>query len=186
MKKKKVISTAHKAEVRLVRFLYCDNGCTIRGKLAHINDLAARMQSGIGLTVAMQAMNMLDQLQPVEGLGPVGEIRLVPDIGSYTRLPYAPHSASMMANMVTLDREPWGACARNFLERMIERARQAKKNETPVFATIPGAANRVRAQVAVGDERFRHKCAERMASRQLIYRSASETLYLRCPGCFFI
>ena len=33
---------------------------------------------GIGLTVAMQAMNSLDQLQPVEGMGPVGEIRLVP------------------------------------------------------------------------------------------------------------
>ncbi|MCX6049777.1 MAG: glutamine synthetase, partial [Chloroflexi bacterium] len=55
MKKKKVISKAQKANVRLIRFLYCDNGCTIRGKLAHVDDLAARMESGIGLTVAMQA-----------------------------------------------------------------------------------------------------------------------------------
>lgn len=33
----------------------------------------------MGLAVAMQAMNMLDQLTPVEGLGTVGEIRLKPD-----------------------------------------------------------------------------------------------------------
>jgi len=112
-------------DVRFVRFLYCDTSGIIRGKSVHIDKLIERTRGGIGLTVAMPAMNMLDQLQPVEGLGPVGEIRLVPDIDSYTRLPYAPHSAAMMANMVTLDREPWGACARNFLERMIERARQA-------------------------------------------------------------
>ncbi|CAN5762254.1 glutamine synthetase family protein [soil metagenome] len=128
MKKKKVISKAHKADVRLIRFLYCDNGCTIRGKLAHINDLAARMESGIGLTVAMQAMNMLDQLQPVEGMGPVGEIRLVPDPDSFVILPYAPHSAAMMCDMITLERQPWGACPRSFLKRMIHLA--AEQNLT--------------------------------------------------------
>jgi glutamine synthetase len=112
-------------DVRFVRFLFCDTSGIIRGKSVHIDKLIDRVRGGIGLTVAIPAMNMLDQLQAVEGLGPVGEIRLVPDVHSYTRLPYAPNSAAMMANMVTLDREPWGACARGFLERMIERARQA-------------------------------------------------------------
>ncbi|MBS0223452.1 MAG: glutamine synthetase [Proteobacteria bacterium] len=111
--------------VRFVRFLYCDPGGIIRGKAVHIDKLVERIRGGIGLTVAMPAMNMLDQLQPVEGLGPVGEIRLVPDLESYASLPYAPNSAAMMANMVTLGREPWGACPRGFLERMIARARQA-------------------------------------------------------------
>jgi glutamine synthetase len=109
--------------VRFVRFLYCDPSGIIRGKAVHIDKLVERMRGGIGLTVAMPAMNMLDQLQPVEGLGPVGEIRLVPDPDSYALLPYAANSAAMMANMVTLGREPWGACARHFLQRMIERAR---------------------------------------------------------------
>jgi glutamine synthetase len=111
--------------VRFVRFLYCDPSGIIRGKAVHVDKLIERARGGIGLTVAMPAMNMLDQLQPVEGLGPVGEIRLVPDLDSYTVLPYAPGSAAMMANMVTLGREPWEACARHFLERMIARARQA-------------------------------------------------------------
>jgi glutamine synthetase len=70
----------------------------------------------------MMAMNMLDQLQPVEGMGPVGEVRLMPDPDSFVILPYAPHSAAMMCDLLTLDRQPWGACPRSFLKRMIARA----------------------------------------------------------------
>ena len=137
-----VITAAHAADVRLIRFLYCDNGCTIRGKLAHIDNLAAKMAGGIGLTVAMQAMNMLDQLQPVENMGPVGEIRLVPDPVSFVVLPYAPHSAAMMCDMLTLDRQPWAACPRSFLKRMIARAAEhgftiqaSLENEFSLFRT---------------------------------------------------
>ena len=79
MNKEQVLNACIQAGVRLIRFLYVDNGGTIRGKLVPIDRLSGRMDSGQGLTVAMQAMNMLDQLQPVEGMGPVGEIRLVPD-----------------------------------------------------------------------------------------------------------
>ena len=72
MSKDQVLADCREADVRLVRFLYCDNGCTIRGKLVPVERLAGRMDSGQGLTVAMQAMNMLDQLQPVEGYGTRG------------------------------------------------------------------------------------------------------------------
>ena len=122
MNKDQVITSCQSADVRLVRFLYCDNGCTIRGKLVPIDRLPGRMDSGQGLTVAMQAMNMLDQLQAVEGMGPVGEIRLVPDPESFVILPYAPHSAAMMCDMITLDRQPWAACPRSFLKRMLAQA----------------------------------------------------------------
>lgn len=122
MNREQVVTAAHAAEVRLIRFLYCDNGGVIRGKLAHRDSLAKRMQTGIGLTVAMQAFNMLDQLQPIEGMGPVGEVRLVPDPDSFRVLPYAPNGAAMMCDMLSLDREPWGACPRGFLRRMITRA----------------------------------------------------------------
>jgi glutamine synthetase len=140
--KEQVVTAANAAGVRLIRFLYCDNGCTIRGKLAHIDSLASRMETGIGVTVAMQAMNMLDQLQSVEGMGPVGEFRLVPDPESFVILPYAPNSAAMMCDMLTLDRRPWGACPRSFLKRMIARAagqglmiQAALENEFSLFRT---------------------------------------------------
>src|SRR5262245_55053197 len=117
-----IVQHAEDAGVRLIRFLYCDNGGTIRGKATARSGLGGRLRDGIGLTVAMMAMNSLDQLQPVEGMGPVGEIRLVPDPESFAVLPYAPHSAAMSCDMLTRDRTPWGACTRSFLKRMRERA----------------------------------------------------------------
>ena len=116
-----VIGKVKDSGISLVRFLYCDNGGTIRGKITHSSSLASRMDSGSGLPVAMQAMNALDQLQPVEGMGPVGEIRLMPDPNTFRLLPYAPRSGAMMADMLTLDAQPWGACPRSFLKRMIAR-----------------------------------------------------------------
>ena len=117
-----IVQQADAAGVRLVRFLYCDNGATIRGKTTALSGLGGRMTDGIGLTVAMMAMNSLDQLQPVDGMGPVGEIRLIPDPESFAILPYAPHSAAMSCDMLMGDRTPWGACPRSFLKRMRERA----------------------------------------------------------------
>jgi glutamine synthetase len=120
-----VLRAADAADVSLVRFLYCDNGGIIRGKSSHRAGLPERLRSGIGLTVAMQAMNALDQLQPVEGMGPVGEIRLVPDLDSFTVLPYAARQALAFVDMQALDGTPWGACPRGFLRRASADARAA-------------------------------------------------------------
>ncbi len=120
-----VTETARKAGIRLVRFLYTDNGGITRGKMTHIDGLRERMEDGIGLTVAMQAMNMLDQLAPVEGMGPVGEIRLVPDPETFAVLPYAPYSAAMTVDMCNQDGSPWEACPRSFLKRQIEACAEA-------------------------------------------------------------
>ena len=113
------VAACKEAGVRLVRFLYCDNGGIVRAKAAHVERLADRMRSGIGLTVAMQAMSSLDQLQPVDGMGPVGEVRLVPDPSTFRVLPYAPRSAAMLVDHVRLDGEPYEADPRAFLKRMV-------------------------------------------------------------------
>src|SRR5579871_4104495 len=97
------VEQAEDANLALVRFLWCDNGGAVRGKMTSLRGLAARMESGIGLTVAMQAMNMLDHLQPVDGLGPVGEVRLVPDPASFVTLPYAPRQGAMLCDLMDLD-----------------------------------------------------------------------------------
>ena len=63
-----VLGRTSQEEIRLVRFLYADHGGIIRGKAAGTTRLRERMASGIGHTVAMMAMSMLDQLQPVAGM----------------------------------------------------------------------------------------------------------------------
>jgi len=108
--------------IQLVRFLYCGNDGVIRGKACHTQFLDSYLTSGIGLTVAMQSFNMLDQLVPEGAFGPVGEIRLMPGPETFAVLPYAPKSARLLCDLVTLEGEPWGACPRSFLKRTIERA----------------------------------------------------------------
>jgi glutamine synthetase len=117
-----VLRQVQEAGVRQVRFLYCDNAGIIRGKAAGRHALAGCLSSGIGLMTAMQAMNSLDQLQPVEGLGPVGEVRLLPDPRTFRILPYVPHTAALFCDMLTLDGTPWEVCPRTFLRRQVARA----------------------------------------------------------------
>jgi len=119
-----VLARCTTGKVQLVRFLYCGNDSVIRGKACHTRFLNSYIRSGIGLTMAMQSFNMLDQLVSEGSFGPVGEIRLVPDLETFAVLPYAPRSARLLCDMQTLDGEPWGACPRSFLKRMNERARR--------------------------------------------------------------
>ena len=120
----RVVAQAAQDELDLVRFLYVDHGGIVRGKATSRRTLESRLATGIGLTVAMQAMNMLDQLQPVPDLGPVGEIRLVPDPDTFVALPYAPGAGAMLSDMRRLDGEPWEACPRAFLKAAIADARR--------------------------------------------------------------
>jgi glutamine synthetase len=113
-----VVLLADEAGLRLVRFLWCGNDGTVRAKASTLRGLEGRIRSGIGLTVAMQAMNSLDQLQPVDGMGPVGEVRLVPDPETFRVLPYAPRTGAMVVDHVQLDGEPAPVCQRSFLKRM--------------------------------------------------------------------
>jgi glutamine synthetase len=109
---------ADEAGLRLVRFLWCGNDGTVRAKASARHGLEGRLESGIGLTVAMQAMSGLDQLQPVDGMGPVGEVRLVPDLDTFRVLPYAPHTGAVLTDHVGLDGEAAPVCQRSFLKRM--------------------------------------------------------------------
>jgi glutamine synthetase len=120
-----ILGECRSAKTQLVRFLYCGNDGVIRGKSCHTRFLDSYVESGIGLTVAMQSFNMLDQLVPEGSFGPVGEIRLAPDLDTFALLPYAPKSARLLCDMLALDGEPWGACPRSFLKRVIEGGREA-------------------------------------------------------------
>jgi glutamine synthetase len=113
------VAQAESAGISLVWFLYADHGGIIRGKSASAATLPARMVTGIGHTVAMMAMSMLDHLQPVDGMGPVGEVRIMPDPATFVRLPYAPGAAAMLADLVHPDGQPWDACARTYLKQAI-------------------------------------------------------------------
>jgi glutamine synthetase len=103
----------------LIRFLYCDNGNIVRGKTAIAAKLADFIQSGIGLTVAMQAFTPTERLAEGATVGPVGEIRLAPDPDTFVPLPYAPRQGALLCDMLTLSGEPWQLCPRSALKRVV-------------------------------------------------------------------
>ena len=119
-----VVKQAQAADLRLVRFLYCDNGGIIRGKATHASKLASRMREGIGQTLAMQAFTGVESLAAVEGMGPIGEFRLIPDPETFVILPYAPNTGTMMCDMIMTNHQPWEADPRSFLKRMVQRLAQ--------------------------------------------------------------
>src|SRR5215471_1649228 len=114
-----VAGRAQAEEISLAWFLYADHGGIIRGKSASAGSLPSRMVTGIGHTVAMMAMSMLDHLQPVEGMSPVGEVRIMPDPATFVALPYAPGAGAMAADLVQPDGGPWGGCARTYLRQAV-------------------------------------------------------------------
>jgi len=117
-----VVARAAADGVRLVRFLYCDPCGVIRGKNVHVDRLAGKLREGVGLTRAQNAVNMLEQLIYVEGMEPVGEVRVVPDSNTYTRLPWVPRTASVICDQLDHDGLDWGCCPRSFLKRVIGTA----------------------------------------------------------------
>jgi glutamine synthetase len=141
-----LLATVEDRGIRLVRFLWCGNDGTVRAKASSRHGLAGRLGAGIGLTVAMQAMNSLDHLQPVEGMGPVGEVRLVADLETFRILPYAPHTGAVLTDHMRLDGTPAPVCQRSFLKRMerglAERGlvlRAAFENEFSLATRVDGA-----------------------------------------------
>ncbi len=141
-----LVATADELGLRFVRFLWCGNDGTVRAKASARRGLDGRLRAGIGLTVAMQAMNGLDQLQPVPDMGPIGEVRLVPDPDTFRVLPYAPNSGAVVTDHLRLDGTPAAVCQRSFLKQMEARLaerglvlRAAFENEFSLATVIDGA-----------------------------------------------
>jgi glutamine synthetase len=120
-------------QIHFLRITWCDNAGVIRAKAIHAGVLSRHLQAGAGITPAQQALPvMADAVVPGAGLGPVGEVRLLPDWSTLTALPYAPGHARVLGDMV-LGGKPWPLCPRNFLERMIDEARSLGLEVQAVF-----------------------------------------------------
>ncbi len=117
-----VLELARREGVQLIRFEYCDVSGIARTKAIHIGQLEGKMLEGVSLTRAQSSINMLEQMIDIEGMEPVGEIRLVPDPSTFTVLPWTRASASMMCDQLGHDRLNWGACTRTYLKDVIARA----------------------------------------------------------------
>ncbi|MDJ0598380.1 MAG: glutamine synthetase family protein [Crocosphaera sp.] len=121
---KETLTSLDRARVKFVRVLWCDNANIIRAKAIHRKRLESYLTHGVGITAAQQALPvMFDAVVENSGLGPIGEIRLIPDVTTLTLLPYAKGHARMIGDMV-LSGDSWPNCPRYFLKRMITAAKE--------------------------------------------------------------
>lgn len=122
---KETLTSLDRARVKFVRLIWCDNANVIRGKAIHRKRLESYLTHGVGISAAQQGVPvMFDAVAGNSGLGPVGEIRLIPDVTTLTLLPYAKGHAKMIGDMV-LGQKYWSNCPRYFLRRMIDAAQKA-------------------------------------------------------------
>ena len=117
-----VVAAARLAEVKLVRFEYCDVSGVARTKAIHAGQLEHKLREGVNLTRAQMSINLLEEVVDITGMEPVGEIRLIPDPDTFTVLPWANSSASVLCDQWGHDRRDWGACPRSYLKSVIARA----------------------------------------------------------------
>ncbi len=65
---------------------------------------------------------MYDSVVAETGLGPVGEVRLMPDWSTLTILPFAEGHAQVLSDMVISETgNVWAHCPRGFLRRQIDQ-----------------------------------------------------------------
>ena len=110
------------AGIKFVRILWCDNANVIRAKAAHIDFLEEYIDNGVGITMAQMALPvMYDSVVSETGLGPVGEVRLMPDWSTLTLLPFAKGQAQVLSDMIISESGTvWEHCPRGFLRRQIK------------------------------------------------------------------
>ena len=106
-------------QLRIIRMLYCDPAGVIRGKTVHGSQWASKQHEGVGLTRAQNAVNLFEDLIPIEGMEPVGEVRIMPDIETFTELPWLDKTASVFCDLTEQDGSEWGGCTRTVLKRAI-------------------------------------------------------------------
>lgn len=104
--------------IRFLRIAWCDNANVIRAKAVHAGAASEVLEHGVGISRAQQGVYVTrDAFVPESGLGPVGEVRLVPDLETLSALPFAPGHARVMGDM-RVDGAPWPLCPREFVRRM--------------------------------------------------------------------
>jgi glutamine synthetase len=119
-----VLDACKNAGVDLIRFIYCDFSGVQRGKITSVDDLANRMSHGINLTRAQMAFTLLDTVVNIQGMEPVGELRMIPDPETFSVLPWLPSHASMTCDLVEPSGQRYQACTRTWLKEVVDRAAQ--------------------------------------------------------------
>jgi glutamine synthetase len=105
-----------------VRFVFVDHAGIPKCKAVYREGFEGRARAGVGLAKGVLALDPSGALHPESGLTPVGECRLVPDLSTFTALPFVAGQAMVCCDMTEPDAStPWEGCPRSALKRVLAR-----------------------------------------------------------------
>ena len=130
-----VVSYARSKGVDVVKFAFIGLDGVLRAKASYIDYLRENMETGIGLTMAMQSFTALDTLAPQPRFGPeADDVFLYPDPSTFSHIPHAPGVGRVICDLRLRDGGEWSFCTRTLLRRLTERWRDEKGMEFQVAA----------------------------------------------------
>jgi len=113
----------------LVALVCCDLGAIVRGRSLPAGELSAQLAGGVGWVPANHALTPLGPLAEPNPFGSTGDLRLLPDPDTRTRvgaLDSAPDGTPLellLCDIVEIDGQPWECCPRQFLRGALEDLR---------------------------------------------------------------
>jgi glutamine synthetase len=116
----------------LVALVCCDLGSIVRGRSVLADELDAHRASGVSWVPANLALTPLGPLAEPNPFGSIGDLRLVPDMPSRSRVEAEGDEGALelvLCDIVETDGQPWECCPRHFLRRALdelERELQAR------------------------------------------------------------
>ncbi len=104
----------------------CDLAAQVRGKAVPLADLKARMRKGVGYTPANICISAFGTIR-TSPFGTLGDTLLVPSASTEVdvRLEDGGRERFYLADIVTLDGDPWPYCPREFLRGALKRLENA-------------------------------------------------------------
>jgi glutamine synthetase len=111
------------AGVEVIALTYVDNGGITRVKAIPTAKLESAVASGIGMAPVFDVMLLDDSVTASSTTtGPVGDLRLYPDLNRLIKLAAQPGWAWAPVDRRTQSGEPHSQCHRSFASRMVDRA----------------------------------------------------------------
>lgn len=112
--------------VRAVALTWVDNAGVTRVKTVPVERLGYAAEFGIGMSPVFDVFLVDDSITTSRHIGgPVGDLRLYPDLDRLTPLAAQPGWAWAPVDRFTQDGRPYLACQRTFARNMVERAARA-------------------------------------------------------------
>lgn len=116
---KDILEVVEKNGIKIVRFIYVGLDGVLRAKSSYVDGLEDHLESGIGITMAMQSFTALDTLLPEPKFGPeADDVFLVPDLETFAPIPHSPGQGRVLCDMRLRDGGEWRFCTRSLLRRL--------------------------------------------------------------------